>query len=969
MRKIAALAGIHAIKNIILSLVLILMPSKIFSQETLLTREIDKECANCFSTQVLEKEMVDGCLNVSLLVMADGSCSYALSHFSVEIPCGNITAVSNSRGWKIEQPSEDPTTGISGFKIDDIFNFGEDHKKDSFMVNYTICSSDPECLDLLYSNLEVAYKAGTCVFYEEIFDEMEPVLNLELTPSNISCFNENNGSVSIELSGGVEPYSYLWSNGATTAEINNLYAGSYSLIVTDNEGNTVKDSVSLSQPQSGINITSEVIEASCGAEDGKITLLVDGGQPPYSYIWNTLDTTEVVDGVMAGTYIVTVNDASGCSAFKAITVTESSDLQVKLFPNYLACHEEGMGEIISEVTGGTEPYSFLWSNGDTLQNLGNVNPGVYKLTLTDASSCSVTESSYIGMKSLSISSSVVNPTCYGGNDGELTITRVRNGTEPYIYSWDTGDTTATISNLGSGRYTVTVTDSLGCTLTRSINLSDRQQIRLNTDITPRDCGVDTLAELSFSASGGNPGYIFYLGDSLVTSSIIIPANGVYEFTIVDAAGCEMIQDLTISSPKDLNTTINISQPGCYGDGTGSAMILPTGGDSPYEFEWSDGSSNSSRVYLAPGDYTVSVTDANGCLKISDVVIDSVTSVTAEITTSADSVLCSSQNNLLEGVSTEATGQSWEIISTDTAWSITQSSATQASYQSGEGTATIIFRAWNDDGCAAADSITVGCKADDGSGGSGDGGNGGSDDGTGDGDGSDDGGSGGDDGSNDCMSNCWDTNLDKIIALENNCYEMEFTVKTDGSCRHDLSHLVIGLDYGYVRSLSNSRGWKYEINITDPKSGIYGFKIDDIPGFGKSYNDQFTINAEVCFDKPGEEDYLPEQIPVIYKAATCHIFETIEVFEPLEQTIIDVNVYPNPFSEQMSITLNSPGDTEVDVAVYDLKGNKVEHLFHGKLIANVKYNFTFDGNNSGERMFIYKVISKDEVVMGQLLRLR
>ena len=943
-----------------------------FSQGDILNLA-ETRCNDCFSTEIYESEITDECITTTLVVKMKDRCYADLSHFMVAIPCGNITEVSNSGGWKIETDIKDPTTGLSGFKIDDIDGFGGCSKIDSFTVTFTVCSSDPGCLDEIYGHLKVAYKAGTCVFYEDVDNDSGDDdgddggnnggngLDLVLSPVNITCFNGNNGAVYSEITGGTPPFTYLWSNGSTESEITMLLAGTYYLEVTDSLGFVVSDSAIVTQPETGINISGEITHASCNKEDGGISTSVTGGVPPYIYSWSNGDSAANLADLGAGLYLLTVTDASGCSFNRGFKVEENSDLSVLLSPNYLECYQEGQGEILATVSGGTAPFNYLWSTGATTQNVSGLNTGAYTLTVTDADGCSYKQATYIGIKTLSLSSSVVSPTCNGGDDGEISITGVRNGTEPYTYVWDTGDTTETITGIPSGRYTVIVTDSFGCTLTKSINLADKKQLSLSFSVSPRDCNPDADAEVFLEGSGGEGPYEIYLGDSMVTSPVILPGNGDYVFTMMDALGCETTKTLTISSSDNLNLTTNISQPSCNGPETGSVVVIASGGTSPYRYEWFDGMIKASRDNLAPGTYDLQVVDANGCFKDASITIQEINDVSVEITGPADSIFCGTADNLVYAVTGGATGFEWELITQDTGWVMTASAMDQMVFDAGTGTALGVITVMNDEGCTASDTVSLGCYESDG----GDGGDGsdGGDDGSGS-DGDDD----GNGGSDDCLVHCWNTTISKIESIGNNCYKFEMWVKTDGYCTHDLSHLVVGLDYGYVSKLYNSGGWNYELNSTDPKSGVYGFKIDDISGFGGKKK-EFRNWFEVCFDHPGDDEYLPEQIPVVYKAGNCSYTQVLDVYEPGEGSDIDVCAYPNPFSEKIAISVCSPEDVDVDICIFNVNGHKVEQLYKGKLIKDVRYSFPFRGNYSTDNLFFYTIISRDKVIKGQILKIR
>ncbi|HYW95176.1 MAG TPA: SprB repeat-containing protein [Bacteroidales bacterium] len=991
MKKIYSSSKKQVLKAVIISVLLALLtPVGLIAQDIVpLTR--DTICINGFSSEILETSTTDKCVNVELRVFTDGRSSYALSHFVVALPCGTVSEAYNSRGWRMEMNVQDPTTGLSGFKVDNIQGFGEDATRDSFTVSYTVCSPDTECLDLVKSNVTVSYKAGGCTFFDDITDVDDSgndsgngddgsggdgnvtsdSLILILTPGEVTCYNGSNGTVSSEVSGGTPPYAYLWNTGSTSASLSNVATGNYSVTVTDSNGMSIEGSVVVEQPESAIGIDASVTNASCTAADGSVNVNVNGGQAPYSYIWSNGDTSQDLSNAAKGMYIITVTDAAGCTSSKAVKIEENTTLAAQLTPNYLECYQEGGGKITTGVTGGTAPYEYSWSNGDSTQDIDGVNSGLYNLTVTDSEGCSVAKSAYIGIRNLSVSVTSTSPTCSGGNDGELTVTNVGYGTGPFTYDWNNGDTTNAITGLISGNYIITVTDSMGCSATRSVTVTDRPPLSLQYSVAPRDCSTDTTAEVILAGSGGGGLFEYYLGDSLISSPITIPGDGDYNILMKDQLGCQATNVIHIASSENINVVKSITQPSCGGLKTGYAVIAANGGNTPYEYTWSDGFTGTSHSNLQPGDYTVDVTDANGCLSATSFTINGINEVIATLEP-PEQVDCNSDNNVVFATATNATDFSWQIESADNSWSISESTMDQALYHTGSGTGLFIFNAWNDEGCEASDSIHLVCTtvadSTDGTGSTGDGNGTGDDSGTDETGGND---SGGDDGSvdGDCAPVSWVTGITEITPLGNNCYHMEMLVKTTEYCEHDLSHLVVGLDYGYVSDVTNSEHFKTEVNTTDPKSGVYGFKIDDISNFCSGAK-EMIVDFNVCFQNPDDDNYLPELIQIIYKAGTCVYEQNLDIaMDTNGLPGIKVTAYPNPFLQEMSIIVNSPKDTDVEITVFDLRGNKIALLYKGRLAADVNYTFPFNASEAnGENIFIYTVTTTDEIIQGRILKL-
>ena len=894
---------------------------------------------------MLAFEENDNCIQIELQISAF-SCAHALSHFSVEVPCGEITEVTNSEGWKVETPNTDPATGISGFKIDDIEGFGEDGAEGVFTVKYTVCAENENCLEIIKEGFSVAYKAATCVFYEDI--EFPSSFSAKLITQDVSCHNGNNGSIDVEIEGGTAPYTYLWSNGSTAERLYGLKSGSYSVEITDSTGTVITLDTFLTQPESGISTDKNITNPTCGQNDGSIELTITGGTAPYTVSWNNGKTDTTLPDLYAGEYSVQILDANGCSKRETIVLKEESDLNVKLTPNFLECYQQGEGEVTSQVTGGQEPYTYLWSNGDTTANISRVNSGSYNLTVTDAKGCTSKASTYVGIKKMSLSTLVVNPTCFGGDDGQVGVADVNYGNEPYSYLWNNGDTTSTLTDVSSGSYRVTVTDDYGCVATRTINLADRPEIVINHSLKRSDCSSENIeVEIDLQITGGTSSHTIYLNREEIMLPLTVTEVGTYTFTVIDGLGCEKTKSITVETVNsNIELTADIAQPACDGEPTGHVELMATGGTAPYVFHWSDGYVGAIRDNVEPGNYIVEGSDNNGCSASLDVVVDSADVVSAKISDISD-FDCNTSNNMVIAGSEGAHTYTWDIIDNDTYY-IESEDMDQMTFYAGTGSARIVYSVLSTEGCFASDTITVQCSED-----------GGNDNGD-------------DDDDNfptDSIigSGCFYSAIDQITPVGDNCYKFKLWVYTNGECAHELSHLDVGLDNGTVSWASNSGGWQMEKNITDPTTGVYGLKVDDISGFGQNGEDKFSVEFEVCYDNA---DYFPEEIVIAYKAANGYTLEKIDIYENKESaSVLNAWFYPNPFKGQGNLSVNASADTHVDIRVYDVYGNQAEVVYVGDIKANIEYTFEITGGESSERILFYRIKSNEGMEQGKILKIK
>jgi PKD repeat protein len=295
-----------------------------------------------------------------------------------------------------------------------------------------------------------------------------PVATATNTPA--TC-GQSNGQVSVSGTGGVAPYTVLWSTGQTTTTVTGLGAGTYNVTLTDASGCTTTASTTIAQ-SSGPNATTSSTAAACNQSNGSATASVTGGTPGYSYLWSNGQTSATASGLAAGTYTVTVTDASGCTTTASATVTSTGGPAPSLLQQQnVNCAGGTNGAASLTTTGGTAPYSYLWPNGATTAAVNNLSAGSYVVTVTDAGNCTSTVTVTITEPSaLSVTGSTTPENGSGANDGTATAT-VTGGSAPYAYMWSNGQTTQTATGLAGGGYSCTITDSHGCSTQVSVQVS------------------------------------------------------------------------------------------------------------------------------------------------------------------------------------------------------------------------------------------------------------------------------------------------------------------------------------------------------------------------------------------------------------------------------------------------------------------------------------------------------------------
>ena len=306
----------------------------------------------------------------------------------------------------------------------------------------------------------------------------EPVTSLTATitsSTNPSCEGTTTGSATVTASGGTGSYTYLWSNGQTTATATGLFAGSYFVSVTDANGCTKKTSVLLADP-TGVSATiSASTNVTCnGGANGTATVTATGGAGTYTYLWSVSagsQTTPTAINLPAGQHTVTVTGTGGCLAQAVITITQPEALVADInISSNISCKGGSDGTATVNVTGGITPYTYLWpasAGSQTTAKAVNLSAGTYVVTVTDHNGCQKTASVTITEPANALSASITastNVLCYGSATGIATVT-ANNGTAPYTYLWSNGSTDQTAAGLIAGTYSVTVTDINGCSIT------------------------------------------------------------------------------------------------------------------------------------------------------------------------------------------------------------------------------------------------------------------------------------------------------------------------------------------------------------------------------------------------------------------------------------------------------------------------------------------------------------------------
>ena len=467
-------------------------------------------------------------------------------------------------------------------------------------------------------------------------------LVLNGTAANVSCFGGSNGSVAVTVNGGVFPYSYAWSNGATTQNINGVVANTYTVTATDANLCTITASFAVTSPSA---ITSSVAgtNVTChGQANGTATLTVGGGTSPYTFNWSNFQATQNLTGLSGGTYYVIITDANGCTKRDSVIITEPAAIVLGITSTDVSCNGGNNGSVTTTVSGGTGTITYLWSNGATTANIANATANTYSVTITDANSCTASASATVTQPTaLVLNGTVADVSCSGGSNGSVAIT-VNGGVFPYSYAWSNGATTQNINGVVANTYTVTATDANLCTITASFNVTSPTPITSTVTGTNVTCHGQANGTATLTVSGGTTPYSYLWSNFQATQNLTGLSGGIYYVIITDANGCSRRDSVTITEPAAIVLGITSTDVSCNGGGNGSVTTTVTGGTGTITYLWSNGATTASLTNVSANTYSVTITDANSCTASASATVTQPTALA--INGTAASVSCSGGNN-------------------------------------------------------------------------------------------------------------------------------------------------------------------------------------------------------------------------------------------------------------------------------------------------------------------------------------
>jgi len=460
---------------------------------------------------------------------------------------------------------------------------------------------------------------------------------------NVLC-NGGTGTGTVVASGGTGIYTYAWTpTGGNAATSTPIVAGNYSCTITDANGCTLVVPFTITEP-TALTATTTFVQSTCGNANGSATVIPAGGTGLCIYSWTPVGgTNATATGLLAGPYTVTVTDANGCTTTATVNVPNAGSPTLTLSSSTnVSCNGGNNATAIVTAAGGTGPYTYNWlPTGGTAATANGLTANTYTCTVTDANGCTATASVTITEPPvLTLTTSQADELCFGGNTSTANVIPT-GGTAPYTYVWSNGPTTATITALTAGGYTVTVTDAHGCTATANVTILQPTALALTTSQVNVTCFGGNNGSANVVATGGTGLDTYSWTPSSQTTAT---ANGLtatsYTVNVTDVNGCFTSASLTITQPTavvvtttDIDAHCNLSD--------GSAIANATGGNGPYTYAWLPAGTGDTISAIPAGTYTVTATDVNGCTGTNTVTVHNLNGVTASIISSTQ-VLCHGQ---------------------------------------------------------------------------------------------------------------------------------------------------------------------------------------------------------------------------------------------------------------------------------------------------------------------------------------
>lgn len=535
----------------------------------------------------------------------------------------------------------------------------------------------------------ISDQTGCSITETVSISEPNPLIINPLQINSVSCNGAQDGSISLAPQGGIAPYSFAWSNGETTGEIDQLVAGQYSVSISDQRGCSQDTSIIIAQP-SELAVALQLTNPSCAdINDGQALAVASGGTPPYTYIWDhDPNFSQAGAGNLApGSYGVTVIDRNNCSVSSTAIISPPSAIVLTFVTVDDKC-SDGVGQATVNAIGGTGPYQYFWST-DTLQTLAtasNLAEGTYEVVVTDSRGCDVSGSVSISNVAPPVVETVLvqDVSCAGESNGVAEVL-ASGGTGTYTYSWDDPESQLgpRAINLSAGIQIVQVDDGR-CIIDYPVEIQEPMPLlaRVDDSSGPSCAGFsDGYALAEISGGSGPYNYLWSTNPIQNTARAENLSEGRYLLQVTDGNGCTTQTDIEILEPAPLDLLMTHEDVKCFGGQDGFIQADVSGGTLPYQYNWSNGSGLNYNNGLSVGNYELEVIDQNGCTISDQVEINQPEAL--EVISSHNDLLCFGASDAVASVNVSGGTQPYTYL-----WSTGEQSNNISNLAAGEYTVLI-----------------------------------------------------------------------------------------------------------------------------------------------------------------------------------------------------------------------------------------------------------------------------------------
>ncbi|MBC7774807.1 MAG: proprotein convertase P-domain-containing protein [Phycisphaerae bacterium] len=527
----------------------------------------------------------------------------------------NFTNLSAEKcaGDCLGQATVSPSGGVGGYQFD--------------WQDNSIPAGAQTAMNLCPGSYQVTVTDGNgCTEVSQVAIAGAVPIDAQLNSLSPSCAGLQDGSIDTQISGGRAPYQYLWSNGSTSADLQNLPCGQYFLTLTDAAGCIKNYTVTLDCPQTIAIVSIVPQNVLCfGGANGSIAVQAQGGTAPLNYLWNdpNAQNTATAQNLSIGNYTVTVTDANGCNITTSTSVTQPPQLTVSTTHTNASCLSYGDGTATATPTGGVVPYTYSWGAAGSTQTIANLAAGTFFVTVTDANQCTATASAMIAqpLTGVSVTATQTRFACWGESDGEASVSASGSNGAPFTFIWSNGQVGGGASNLATGLYTVTATDSKGCTGTQIVAIQQLDSIHVLTAYSLPTCsgysnGVVAVVLIEGGLGMGDSTQYNYQWSLPGAPNLTVVAGftaGNYTLTVTDDQGCMKIHDFDVVAPLPVILQLAVEDVSCFGFADGAVSVSGVqNAVGAVNYQWNNNDSTPLNDSLPMGNYRVTATDSKGC---------------------------------------------------------------------------------------------------------------------------------------------------------------------------------------------------------------------------------------------------------------------------------------------------------------------------------------------------------------------